>query len=111
MSMIAYCGLTCTECPAYTATQSGDTALAQRTAEGWAQMFDAPVTVDDVWCDGCLVEGRKCTHCGECEIRACGVERGVDNCPSCADYPCDKLAGLHGMVPAARETLDRLLAS
>jgi len=109
--MIAYCGLTCTQCPAYLATQAGDEAKAEETATLWSKQFGAQVTVDDVWCDGCLVEGKKSAHCGECEIRACGQERGVENCAHCADYGCEKLTPLLEAVPAARTTLDGIRAA
>ena len=109
--MISGCGLVCTECPAYQATQTKDQAKAQATAEQWAKMFQTEVTIDDVWCDGCLVAGRKCTHCGECEIRACVVERGLENCAQCSDYACDKLSAFFKMVPHAEKTLERLRAS
>ena len=106
--MISYCGLTCTECDAFIATQTGDEAKAKATAAMWAKEFNASITVDDVWCDGCLVEGKKCTHCGECKIRACAREKGVENCAHCADYACAVVGEIHGMVPAAKEALDRI---
>ena len=109
--MIAICGLTCTECPAFLATQAGDEAKAQETADLWSKQFGTQVAVADVWCDGCLVGGRKCVHCAECAIRACGQERGVANCAHCDDYACDKLAPLLDMVPPARATLDGIRAS
>ena len=109
--MIAYCGLTCTECPAYQATQTNDVALAQKTADGWAQAFNAKITVADVWCDGCLVEGKKCSHCGECAIRACAMDKGVENCAHCDEYACDTVGQIHAMAPPAKETLDAIHAS
>jgi len=110
-SMTAFCGLTCTECPAYLATQAGDEAKAKETAALWSQQYGADIGVDDVWCDGCLVEGRKCAHCGECTIRACGRERGVESCAHCDDYACETLTPLLGMVPAAKATLDGIRAA
>jgi len=107
--MIAHCGLVCTDCEAYQATQAGDQAALEQVAAKWAVEYNAPgMTVEQVACDGCLVEGRKCGHCGECEIRACGIARGVANCGHCADYACEKLEKLFAMVPDARATLDRV---
>ncbi len=109
--MIAYCGLTCTECPALAATRDDDEAKAAEIAAAWSKQFGADVQVADVWCDGCLVEGKKCAHCAECEIRACGIDKGVANCGHCDDYACGTLQAFFGMVPAAKETLDRVRAS
>ena len=108
--IIAYCGLVCTGCPAYIATQSGDQGALERVAAQWREEYNAPgITVESVICDGCLTdEGRKCSHCAECEIRACGVTQGVANCAHCAEYACQKLEGFFGMVPDARTVLDEI---
>ena len=110
--MIAYCGLICTDCPAYIATQADDRAALEQVAAKWREEFNAPdMTVESVICDGCVTEGgRKCGHWYECDIRACGMERGVVNCAHCADYACDKLEGFFGMAPDARTTLDGIRA-
>lgn len=109
--MIAYCGLICTSCPAYLATRANDQQKARETAEMWSRDYNTTVTVEDVWCDGCLVEGKKCAHCGECQIRACARGKNVDNCAQCDDYACETLSQLLDVVPAAKETLDRIRES
>ena len=108
--MIAYCGLVCTDCPAYVATQADDREALERVAAQWRKEYNAPtITVESVICDGCLGEsGHKCSHCAECKIRACAVARGVANCAHCADYACETLEGFFGFVPDARETLDEV---
>jgi hypothetical protein len=110
--IIAYCGLVCTDCPAYIATQADDREALGRVAAEWRKEFNAPeITVEWVICDGCLDGGRKCSHCAECEIRACGVERGVVNCAHCADYACEKLEGFFAQATDARPVLDEIRAS
>ena len=110
--IIAYCGLVCSDCLAYVATQANDQAALEKVAAQWRQEFNAPnITVESIICDGCLDSGRKCSHCAECQIRACGVERGVANCAHCANYnTCDKLQGFFGFAPQARATLDAIRA-
>jgi len=109
----AYCGLVCTDCPAYVATQAGDQAALEQVAAQWREEYNAPnITVESVICDGCLIdEGRKCGHCAECEIRACGVERAVVNCAYCDDYGCEKIERFFGFVPDARAVLDEIRRS
>ena len=111
--IIAYCGLVCSDCPAYIATQANDQEALERVAAQWREEYNAPqFTVESVICDGCLTEeGRKCGHCAECEIRACGVARGVANCAHCADYTCEKLERFLGFVPEARGVLDEFRQS
>ena len=109
--IVAYCGLVCTDCPAYIATQADDRAALERVAAQWREEYHAPnITVESVICDGCLgSNGRHCSHCFECEIRACGVGRGLPNCAHCAEYgTCEKLAGFIEFVPQVRATLDEI---
>ena len=109
--MIAYCGLVCTDCPAYVATQADDRAALERVAAQWREAFNAPeITADSIICDGCLGSngGRLSGYCYECEIRACGVERGVVNCAHCDEYGCEKLEGFFGHASEARAVLDEI---
>lgn len=109
--MVAYCGLICTDCPGYIATQANDRAELERVAEMWRKEYNAPeITVESVICDGCIVDGRKCGHWTECEIRACAMGRRAINCAYCPDYSCDKIEGFFGFVPEARATLDGVRA-
>ncbi len=109
--MIAVCGLNCAECEAYRATQANDEAAKERIAAKWREQFNAPgITAAFVTCDGCLAfGGRQGGHCAECNIRACGVERGLPNCAHCAEFgTCEKLAGFFQFVPQAKTTLEEL---
>jgi hypothetical protein len=108
--IVAYCGLVCSECPAYIATQADDLAAKERIAAQWREEFNAPdITVASVTCDGCTtVDGRLGGYCPFCEIRTCGLARGVVNCAYCSDYGCQKLEGFLVNVAAARATLEEI---
>jgi len=107
--MIAYCGLVCTECPAYIATQKDDREALERVAAQWSQEFNASIAPEDCTCNGCLdFEGRLSSYCHECKIRACAIERKVQNCAHCDDYACEKLEGFFGFAPEARVTLEEI---
>ncbi len=110
--IIAYCGLICTECPAYIATQANDQTALERVAAQWRESFDAPqITAESITCDGCLQDdGHKCAHCFECQIRACAIERQVANCGHCIDYSCEKLEGFFAFAPEARAQLGGIRA-
>lgn len=111
--IIAYCGLTCSDCRAYLATQANDPVALEKVAAQWRVEYDVPdLTVESVVCDGCLTaEGRKCGHCFDCDIRACAMALNVANCGHCADYGCEKIERFLGFVPPARATLDAIRAS
>jgi hypothetical protein len=110
--MIAYCGLTCTECPALIASRAGDDEALAKVAEQWSTEHNAQLSADDCRCDGCLsTTGPWMSHCAECNIRACAVEKDVGTCAHCADYGCDKLTEFFGFVPDAKATLDAIHAA
>jgi hypothetical protein len=107
--ILGACGLECSACPAYVATQANDAAKIEEIARRWSAQFGADIRAENVWCDGCLTDGeRKCGHCAECEIRSCVMGRGFATCAECGDYPCDKIKGFFEMVPHAKKTLDAL---
>ena len=107
--MIAFCGLTCTRCPAFLATRSDDDEARRKIAQEWSKEFGADINPEDINCDGCLAtDGRHIGYCGMCEIRKCGMDRGVENCAHCADYACEKLEDFFGKAHEARATLDAI---
>jgi hypothetical protein len=111
--MIAVCGLDCGTCEARLATEANDEEAKQRVAAKWRVEYSNPsVDVAYVTCDGCLsVEGHLGGHCYECDIRACGVARGLPNCAHCEDYDsCEKLARFVTVAPFVRATLDEIRA-
>jgi hypothetical protein len=108
--IIAYCGLICTECPAFIATQTNDIELRRKTAKGWSTK-ENKIDPDDIVCDGCLVvKERHNVFCSECEVRACGLETDVKNCSYCGKYPCEHLEKLWNIINTseAKEKLDYL---
>lgn len=111
--MVGYCGLVCTDCPAYMATKGDDQAALARVAASWREEYNAPdITAESVVCDGCVSAGtRHCGHWHECDIRICGADHGVANCAHCSDYACDKLERFFGFVPGARVVLDGVRSS
>ena len=108
-TMIATCGLTCTECPAYVATQRHDTEALERVARQWSDELGIPMTADECRCNGCHAkDGPQNVHCSECAIRACGAQRSVDNCALCEEFGCETLTAFIASIPIAQETLRRL---
>jgi len=111
--IVATCGLVCTDCEVYIATQANDHQALERMAERAREEFGVPdASAESAMCDGCLGEGgRKIGYCFECEIRACAVEHGVVNCAHCADYACGRLEGFLSQAPDARTVLEEIRQS
>jgi hypothetical protein len=107
--IVAYCGITCSDCPTLKATKMDDDVERRRVAELWTKEYGHDFRVEDINCDGCLTKGtRVFNYCNICEIRKCGQERSVKNCAYCGDYKCEKLSKLHEQAPKAKETLERI---
>lgn len=107
---IAFCGIDCSVCDAYLATQSGDPAELERVATAWRQL-DPNVTANTLRCDGCLaVGGRLFSWCTECPIRTCARQHGVASCAYCAEYVCDRLAPHFEQNPKMRDILNAMRA-
>jgi hypothetical protein len=110
--MIAYCGIVCTECPAFIATQQNDDAKRKKVAEMWFKQYKMNVKPEDINCDGCKSEGKRLIgYCNICEIRKCGQAKGVENCAYCDEYACDRLTKFHAMAPHAKESLEKIRKS
>jgi len=45
-------------------------------------------------CDGCKGGVRLFSGCKDCEVRNCAIERNVETCGDCDDYPCEKLRNI-----------------
>jgi len=107
--MIAYCGLDCTGCPAHLATLDDDDDQRRKVAQEWSSAYDTDIKPEEINCEGCLPGGSVYfTHCNVCEIRACGVERAVQNCGYCDDFACEKLERFLESVPEARARLSEI---
>jgi len=110
--MIAFCGIGCTEWPAFLATQKDDDNERTKVAELWSEEFKAEIKPEDIDCDGCLLEnGRLFGHCKVCEIRKCAQEKGIKNCAYCDDYTCEKLSKFFEMAPETKITLEEIRKS
>ncbi|MFH1690490.1 MAG: DUF3795 domain-containing protein [Candidatus Eisenbacteria bacterium] len=109
--MISICGLKCHECGAFLATRDDDNEKRAEVAGIWSEMYGARIQPSDINCEGCRSDGGVLfQHCTVCEIRKCGVERGVVNCAHCDDYACAKLEEFFEMAPDCRTQLDAIRA-
>jgi hypothetical protein len=107
--MVAYCGIVCTECPAYKATRANDNGARARIAEQWTKEYHHPFKAEDINCNGCLAASDvHVGYCSMCEIRKCGSDREVLNCAYCAEYPCAKLGDFEARVPEAKAKLESI---
>lgn len=88
MLEIGCCGDDCNYCPRYLAAESGDEARLREVAAiwqivGWSDTLETP---GKMACHGCAT-------LEECMlgIRHCAIEKGVENCGKCREYPCERM--------------------
>lgn len=110
-SMIAYCGLECSTCPAHLAWKADDDELRKKQAAEWGNP-DYPLNETDINCVGCKVDGDpKFKFCVACSVNSCASKRGVETCAHCEDYGCDILEGwLAQAGDKPRELLEKIRA-
>lgn len=109
--MIAYCGLDCSKCEGYLATQSDDEERKAKVAKKWSEQYNADIRPEHINCDGCRQDGKKFFYCSDmCKIRKCCIERALENCAGCKDYMCDDLKGFVDFAPEIGELLKKLRA-
>lgn len=111
---LAYCGLTCAGCPIYLAAREEDpekqAEMRARIAGLINEKYGTALKPEEVTdCDGCRSDtGRLFSGCMECEVRKCALEKGVETCAGCADYPCAALEKIFDSEPEARRRLEHI---
>ena len=113
-TMIAYCGLTCDNCPIHLATMEQD-KLHQQTmresiADECSKLYGMKMQPEDITdCDGCRAKGRLFSGCKDCEIRKCAVSKNFKTCADCDKMEtCATLGNLVQYVPEALANLKSL---
>lgn len=72
------------------AARSPDADVRQKLVDGWRKIFGHQMyTADNVRCDGCLHDGRLADK--SCRVRPCVLEKQLENCAHCDEFPCDRL--------------------
>lgn len=107
--LIGACGLCCSECEGYKATQANDAEAIAQVAAQWTEQFGSEINPESIWCDGCLANSnRKCGHCSECDVRTCVVRHNIANCAHCDEYGCDTITGFMQSAPCVKEKLESI---
>jgi hypothetical protein len=108
--MIACCGLVCSSCPSFLATQNNDNIAREKAAAFYFEELGLSIKPEEINCDGCLSEGGKLlVTCQSCEIRECCRTKGLDNCAFCEEQPCEKLKNFHEFSSHAKTCFDALV--
>lgn len=111
-TVVAYCGILCSDCPTFKATKMNDDGEGRRIAKLWTRQYGKEFRMEDINCDGCLSRGQRVfSHCNICEVRKRVRQRNVESCAYCEEYACEKLSQILDSYEPAREVLDRMRIS
>ncbi|MDD4415060.1 MAG: DUF3795 domain-containing protein [Oscillospiraceae bacterium] len=99
---LAACGIDCNECGSYKVTTEHDMQSAELIIDwfkdrGWIGEDDTAEAVVKLapLCTGCWNVERSNAFlyqhgiCVDCHYRNCCVEKGINHCGECNDFPCD----------------------
>ncbi len=107
--IVAACGLTCSECPAFEATRDNDYEKLKETAKKWGEMEGVVYKPEDIKCEGCF-SNRLHEYCATCGVRQCTREKGHRVCSFCDEYPCNKIEKVWEATGVPVEELKSTLA-
>jgi hypothetical protein len=114
VDIVAYCGLTCKNCPIYLATkQENKEEQARMRAEIvklCEKKYGIHYRLEDITdCDGCRMEGaRLFSPSRNCSIQMCAKEKKLENCAYCPGYVCGTLNAFFIKETTAKARLDEI---
>jgi len=107
--MIAYCGMDCSKCEGYLATQENSDTKRKEVAEKWTVQYNTDIKPEQINCSGCKSDGIKFFFTESiCEIRKCNIEKSTSNCAECSEYKCEKLEKFIALAPPVGKALKAL---
>jgi hypothetical protein len=108
--IISVCGLICTECRIYQASQ-GNKELAEEISTWFRNEMNVHIQPDQINCEGCK-ESAVAHWSPNCKIMLCARSKKINHCFQCEEYPCEKITefGRDGISShmTAIENLERM---
>lgn len=89
--ILSRCGYRCDLCLAYKGNIEKDD---QRVflSDTWHKIYGFRIPAGEIYCDGCMSpNGPNVKRIDKnCPVRPCVMDKGLESCWQCDDYPCDK---------------------
>lgn len=88
MDKITMCGYRCDLCKAYAPNiKSNDER--EKLSNVWNKYYDLEIPADKIYCEGCRCSKENTKRIDmNCPVRKCVIEKQVDNCGECIEFPC-----------------------
>lgn len=106
MKRITMCGYRCDLCKAF-APNINNKDEREVLSDIWKKYYDLDIPAEQIYCDGCrcIKENGKRIDMG-CPVRMCVIEKQVDHCGECIDFPCETFNERKGLsLQEAKEKL------
>jgi len=94
--LAAICGLFCPACTLFIGTKEDPERLKMI-----AMRLQLPV--EELECHGCRSEKRGIFCRNHCKMTKCAVEKGINFCCECTEYPCVELKAFQAQMPHRNE--------
>ena len=116
---LAACGLDCNECSSYKVTMAQDLKAAEKMlpwfrSQGLIGENEGAESVvkKAPFCTGCWNIADDCywVGCNNCSFRNCYIEKQINHCGECNDYPCEKYDGWADKNEVYKNAMDYLLS-
>jgi Protein of unknown function (DUF3795) len=88
--VLSRCGFRCDLCLAYKPNVQNNPSNQQKLSDGWHRYFGFRLLPEKIICDGCMSDNPRLID-QACPVRACVIEKGLNNCSQCNEYVCEKL--------------------
>jgi hypothetical protein len=90
--LAAVCGLFCPACTLFIGTNDDPERLKKMAAH-------LKVPVEELECNGCRSDKRGIFCRNYCKMTKCSIEKGIDFCNECSEYPCAELKAFQAQMP------------
>ncbi len=88
VKIISKCGYRCDLCLAFKENIVKNDRRAE-LSDGWYKCFGFRMKPDEIYCEGCNTPGKPKLIDLNCSVRPCVIEKGLQNCSECDQYPCE----------------------
>jgi hypothetical protein len=109
---VSYCGIMCTNCPIYWATQEENPTTKKKMRNKIAQICNEKYGLSYTYlnitdCEGCRSQsGRLFSGCVNCQVKKCSIEKNYKSCAQCSKYVYPTLQKIYDTDSSGKIWLD-----
>lgn len=86
--ILTRCGYRCDLCLAYRTNIENDDQR-KFLSDTWYKIYGFRIPAQEIYCEGCISCDNPKLIDSKCPVRPCVIERGIENCSQCKEYPCE----------------------